>query len=528
MTDGLESSDSPRLGGIAARRAAMFTILFQGLSKVTALVVVVLLVRILSEEDYGVYNVYFSIIAFIGTVFSLGISSSLTRFLPEYHKNYHDRLAHSLYRYGSIARFASNFVVLMIMWLFWDRISEFLQIGESKDVFTIFALIVLTHFQASILSTTLSAYLLQKQAFGGHFLFALAKLLGYGFLLGTSRITLTWVLIIDLIAYLILYAWQKNAYRRFAPRPVNKDPVDVSVERKRVLRFAFFYNFSDLGQFSVGSKIDYLFLAAMADPIMVGAYALGRKLEKVSTTFLPVKFFLGIIRPLFFTLDVEKEPTRVNAYFQLLTKLTYMCLLPLAVFMITAYEPLTNAMMAGKFNEHKALIAAIFGFALLAAFQKPLMLVVQLSERAGVVLLSKLFGIVNLVALFLLIPVWGVIGAAVATGVTVICSRLFLWWSVRHIIRIRGFGTFATYSVLFWASVLVLVEMGVDRIHNPLLALIFCLLFTGLACLPYVRGPILNVADKLLLRDVLNPREMDILIRVGILNRQSIDPGTDS
>ena len=135
MTDPFESSDSTRLDGIAARRAAMFTILFQGLSKITGFVVVVLLVRILSEEAYGAYNVYYAIIGFIGTVFSLGISNTLARFLPEYHNNYRDHLAHSLYRYGSLARFVSNLLILIILWVFWNRVSEFLQLGQFKDMF---------------------------------------------------------------------------------------------------------------------------------------------------------------------------------------------------------------------------------------------------------------------------------------------------------------------------------------------------------------------------------------------------------
>jgi len=125
MTDSFQSSESSRLDGFAARRAATFTILFQGLSKIAGFVVVILIVRILSEEAYGAYNIYYAIIGFIGTVFSLGISNALARFLPEYHNNYRDHLAHSLYRYGSLARFFSNLLVLIILWVFWIRISEF-------------------------------------------------------------------------------------------------------------------------------------------------------------------------------------------------------------------------------------------------------------------------------------------------------------------------------------------------------------------------------------------------------------------
>jgi hypothetical protein len=46
-------------------------------------------------------------------------------------------------------------------------------------MFVVFALVVVTYFQANLLVTTLSAYLLQQYSFGAQFLLAVSKLSGY-------------------------------------------------------------------------------------------------------------------------------------------------------------------------------------------------------------------------------------------------------------------------------------------------------------------------------------------------------------
>ncbi|MBT9439494.1 MAG: oligosaccharide flippase family protein, partial [Desulfobacterales bacterium] len=52
--------------------ATKYTVVFRVLSQATSLVVTVLLVRALSEHDYGIYNLLYSVIGLLGMVASFG------------------------------------------------------------------------------------------------------------------------------------------------------------------------------------------------------------------------------------------------------------------------------------------------------------------------------------------------------------------------------------------------------------------------------------------------------------------------
>ena len=82
----------------------------------------------------------------------------------------------------------------------------------------------------------------------------------------------------------------------------------------------------------------------------------------------------------------------------------------------------------------------------------PATFVAQYEERAGIILLSKVFAIYNVVALLVLVPIAGVYGAVIASGSAQVFKTLFIWWHVRHRARwLQGGLAFASALVL-WGS----------------------------------------------------------------------------
>ena len=65
--------------------ASKYSVIFRVLSQVVSLVATVLLVRLLSEHDYGIYNLLYSLIGLLGMFFSFGIANTLQRYMPEYY-----------------------------------------------------------------------------------------------------------------------------------------------------------------------------------------------------------------------------------------------------------------------------------------------------------------------------------------------------------------------------------------------------------------------------------------------------------
>ena len=149
---------------------------------------------------------------------------------------------------------------------------------------------------------------------------------------------------------------------------------------------------------------------------------------------------------------------------------------------------------------------------------RPVSLVAQYEEKAHVLLLSKLFAAYNILAMFLLVPILGIYGAAIAGGTAQSMKNLFVWWWVRK----RAVWTNARASMLssigIWGAVIG-VCYGVKAVmHVPALAqvVVGVLIFVA-AGLLYVRSPALSASDREILRTVTPGKAARIMQRVGFL-----------
>src|SRR5690606_13371314 len=178
----------------------------------------VLLVRLLSEAEYGVYNLFYALLPLLAAVASFGLEHTLRRFQPEYLKEGENRIADRLVRRIGLIRLASTADVLALIYLLWPTVAPFFQIESYRSVFVIFAGLALTHFQCAILTIALSSHLLQRHSLGIQALFSVVKAVLYAAVGYGWGIDLVTVFLIDLAAYLILYAGLKYHYTVRADR----------------------------------------------------------------------------------------------------------------------------------------------------------------------------------------------------------------------------------------------------------------------------------------------------------------------
>src|SRR5690606_28666507 len=162
-------------------------------------------------------------------------------------------------------------------------------------------------------------------------------------------------------------------------------------------------------------------------PTAVGAYAFCTGLNIMVQKIMPVTFFNGVIEPLIFTLDYKKQTNRVRGYFKFLVKVSYLVQFPVLVFVAAVPSQIIQVVFAGKFSEYEYLLVAAVAFPMFYAFHRPLSIIAQLGERAGLILASKIFAGYNLIAAVLLIPFFGAYGALFATGSAQLFKNLFIW-----------------------------------------------------------------------------------------------------
>ncbi|HEX6996050.1 MAG TPA: oligosaccharide flippase family protein [Gammaproteobacteria bacterium] len=502
-----------------ARRAVFHTLLLRPPGQLASFVGYVLLVRLLSEAEYGVYSLFYALLPLLAAVASFGLEHTLRRYQPEYLKQGENRVADRLVRRIGLIRLVSTAVVLALLYVTWPQVAPLFDIEGYRSVFVIFAGLALAHFQCSILTIALSSHLLQQHSLGMQVLFAIVKAVlyaaaGYGW--GLDLVT---VFLIDLAAYLFLYAGLKYLYTVRADRRSGTRDTLPPGDRRRIFKYGIFYNFNDAGTLPLRTRTDNFFIAAYLDPVAVGAYSFCTQLSQTIYRATPLKQLESVVRPLFFSLDYEKNVERVRTYFSLLVTFGFVVMVPIFLFIACWHREVVQVLFAGKFLEHAPLLTIVFLFAAANSLDVPITLVAQLKEKAHVILASRIFSVYNVVALIVLIPRMGIAGAVLASGSAHFMKHLFIWWFVRDLAVWKGAERFIGRTALAWAPFVALSLGGRTLLpFEPAVLLALGAVLWSVAFALYIRHFALTHEQRELIATLFPGKETRFLRAFGVVH----------
>lgn len=497
------------------RKGLLTTLYLRPFSQFFSALAFVVLIRFLSEEEFGVYSLFLSSLAVIGFLLSLGIANTIQRFVPEYGKLQHYTKLKRVIHGGALIRLASTLIIIFLSYIFQNLIVELFSIQAHTALMLPLAFIVLSHFQARILLVALPGLMLQTSALVSQVLFALFKAVGY-LACAHFEFPLEAILWVDLGAYLVMLFVLTRAYVKNV-LPLAGGPNRLGErERKRVLRYASFYNFNDIGIMALGRDVDNLFLGVLVNPLAVGAYSFATKLTDILMRLNPVVYFYSVIQPVFFTLDPAVDHKRINTLFSILLKLGYLVVIPLFAGIAMALDPIIHLLFAGRFENYTLMILTVLGFSTIATMSRPVGLVAQLCERVDIVLYSKVFSGLNLVLNVALAPIYGVWGIVFATGFSILMKDLFIWWFVRRYAKPKHFLWFTFYSFILWGSFILAATTFKLYVTSQIAYLAF-LIAIGLPwVLIYLRYSFRNAEEKEILKQaVLGKKYIATLLGVS-------------
>jgi len=501
-----------------ARRSLFDTVTFRAISQIATVLGYIVMVRGMSEQDFGIFNLLYAFIPVVGTISSFGLEQTLRRFQPEYLGSENPVAAAWLVRFVASARFAINIVVIAIVLLAWNLIAPLFKLTPYRVEFVYFCVLMLLFFQSRVLQITLAAHMLHRFSVGSTAVLSIAKLVAYASLFWLDRFTLQNAIFVEILATGLSYASLKWAHHRFcrlpSPAPKHRPPPE---DRKRMLRYAFFNQFNDAGTMLLSTRADNLFIAALMNPIAVGTYSFYVRLNQMVHHLLPMSVFENDIQPLFFAIPPDEAKRRLPRYFSLLVNANLLLLLPVTAYAAVYHSDIVTVLFGGKFVESSWLLPLIVGFTTVNIIATPVTLVAQYAEKISIILLSKVFVIYNVIAILVLVPIVGVFGAAIAHGTAQLMKNLFIWWYVRRTARWTNFRAVMTMSLLIWGTV-VAVGYGLKAVINvpPIVQMALGIVVCGLAWLFYVRSPALSQSDREILAGVLHGREARILRWLGV------------
>jgi len=503
---------------LSARRSLLDTIAFRIVSQTLTILGYVVLVRGMSASDFGVYTLLYAFVPVIGTLASFGLEQVLARYQPEYLARGDRAAAAWLFRFIAVARLLSNLAVLALVLAVWEHVAPLFQLEPYRGTFAGFGLLIVLHFQGSILRTALASHMLHRHAVASAALLALVKLAAYGALGAYDALTLEAALAADTLAYAAAYVWMRLAYRHHCPSAAPWRHIPAAPERRRMLRYGLLNNFNDAGVILIQGTMESFFLAAFASTAAVGIYNFYYRLKVMVANALPVRLFADVIRPVFFSVPRSEADRRVPQYFTFLLNMSLLVQWPTFAFTVAYHAEIVEAVFGGKFIEDSWLLPIIMAFALLNTAGEPATVVAHYQERAGTLLLSKVFGVYNLLAMTALVPLLGVYGAALAAGTAQLLKNGFIWYRVRGLARWTNAGSALALGMLVWSgAVAVAVVLQTYLGLPPAADLAVGLVVFAAAGTLHVRSAAISAADRELLAALAPAKALPLLHRVGLL-----------
>lgn len=501
-----------------ARRSLFHTVTFRAVAQVATVLGYVVLVRGLPKRDFGVFSLLYAFIPLISTVASLGLEQTLRRFQPEFLRSGQPAAAAWLVRVVAAARLGMNLVVLAIILLAWDYAAPLFKLTPYRMEFVLFSVLVLLHFQLNILQLALASHMQHRFSVGSASILSSTKLLAYLALFAFHAMTLRNVILADTLAYALAYVCLQVAHIRYCGVPKGTAPYKPTApERRRLFRYAFYNNFNDAGTLILSSQSDNFFIAAFLDPVAVGAYSFYVRLNEMASQLIPTRLFDNVVQPMFFAIPHDKAEARIPRDFSLLLNANLLVQWPILAFALAYHAQLVSVIFGGKFIEYSWLLPLIVGFGMINVIANPVTLVAEYDERPGIILLSKVFAIYNVVALLALLPFAGLYGAAFASGSAQALKNLFIWWHVRRRAVWNNARGALLSGALLWGAVVALC-CGINALLEvpALVQLVIGVVICGAAALLYLRTPAISATDRQLLASVLGGREAGILRRLGL------------
>lgn len=505
-----------------ARRSLFSTVAFRAASQGATILSYVVLVREMEEQAFGVLNLFYSVIPVIATLASLGLEQTLRRFQPEYLQAGRTEVAWWLVRFVARTRFAVTIAVLVLILLGWNLLAPLFELAAYRAEFAIFGILIVLHFQSVILHYSLSSQMLHHFSAGSVAALGVVKLVAYLAVAHFGELTLQAAIASDMAAYALTFVVLLVVHSRSThSRPVAAR-LDAG-ERQRIKRYAIFSHFTDAGSIFVYPQVDNFFIVGLLGPVAVATYAFYNRLMDMINTIIPNQLLDNVVQPLFFAVRAEEADYRVRRYFTFLVNMNLVLLLPALAFSFVYHRELVGLIFGSRYLESSALLPFMVAMMTFAnMFANPLALVAQYHERASLIMISNVFGLYQIAAMFILIPIFGIFGAAFATGSFHLLRNVFLWWMLRRHVRWMNARSIVLTSALIWGTVAALCLALKSVALGSFLDLVIGTVICSAGVVVHLRSRAVLQSDREILANVMHGKEARLVRWFGLAPRPGV------
>lgn len=441
-----------------ALESAMFVFFFTILQRVIQVIRGVVFARLLGPAEYGLYNLAFFLIPLIVGFARLGISSSFSRYIPQYEKK--GMLRDFLKLTYSLSIISA--VIVTVLGLLFSRQISGLVYGTSKsNLLTIICiLIIIPHVCYDNLMSTFRGLRIFKLSsfltFGQFLIFTVLGIVLLFFLPKAQSLITAYLVSIILVA-VVLSLILKGYMSKYEARNI---PIEHKGFYSKILKYSVWFFFAPV----VGVLFNYTdrwMLNRFMGLEEVGIYSIAINVTHVIFLFGMIAGM--VLMPNLSHIWEKGDKDRVVSLLNLSVKINVVFLMFLAVILSLFKEQVVSILYGQLYIESLSVINILLIFSLLTSISWTLVGYSGIIEKTYIFPISSAIGFVsNVILNYILIPQYQMKGAAIATTISfIICFVIMNAWLYKEGFRLKA------------ATVFLCIIPGSLMLSNMLMSIIF-------------------------------------------------------
>ncbi len=415
---------------------------------------------------------------------------SVARFVPEFLTKGGYRSINKLLALALVIRSMGLLLIFLAFVFFGDAIGGLI---KARAIFDNFLLLVIPYIFFHLINNIIGRALLtgysQRHVVGYVNIASkvlLLALVGYLFVTGQGlKEVISALLLIALFEFVVYLPLCIAKVIRNIRVNDGTEEERYSFPARRVTRFSLYNFLFSSGHVFREYAVDNFVIAYFKSTVQVAFYGIATVIPTLVRSFSPVKLLFGILLPgLVKQYETSKSYEDMARSYVLLQKVNLILMLPVIVVLFVFASELIKLVYGETYTASVSAARILIGFSFIHLASDPFYLISQAIEKPNIVFYSTIWGLYNLAADFVLIPRYGIEGAAMATGSAALGILFYFTLVYRYVYHIRlSFPWRGLGKVLINMTPLIISIGVIDYLDLPFLWVFPLIVLGGIAYL---------------------------------------------
>lgn len=391
-------------------------------------------IRELAVEEFGIYNFIVSLIAMGQFATSLGLASTIQRYLPEYREKGNNYFQKRIVSIALLIRLLAGLGFVFVILISSDWIINIFNLPQfTQKFFPLVALIILLVLESNLLGDAALVALFENKYWNlsrtaytclKFSLFYLSLTKGYGIL------GLIWCwLIVEVVLFILFLV---KAYKVIFSVPIKKEDIKP-LPIRRFINFGGYLILQQSTWFFRDTATDIFLISYFLGTYEVGLYSFAFSIPLMLMSFSPGSRLRAIFTPIFvhsYTKTNDKQ--QLSYFFELVNKIIFFTMIPIFIILMILADKVVMFIFNPEYLTVTNLLILSLGFVMIQQFSYAYTSIIYTLEKTKIVFVGSLFAFYNLIMDVILIPPLGILGAILATGSAGIMLPIYYYFAMRR------------------------------------------------------------------------------------------------